>query len=155
MARLTDLGCSRRGPRTPKKTGRSIRRPARIRPLSKSLNRFRAFRQADPAPALMPPYLTMPVPSVSPIAMRMRPLSVGRIESAFHPAINHPIVILILCKEKSQVGSCKRGWNILQAHRPAANPHPCPTYVKAGVGSCGHSPLLFVERASQGRAFVL
>ena len=32
-------------------------------------------------------------------AMRMRPLSVGRLDNAFHPAMDHYLLILYTCKE--------------------------------------------------------
>ena len=39
------------------------------------------------------------IPSVSPIARRMRPPSVGRLENAFHPATNKATMIKITCKQ--------------------------------------------------------
>ena len=63
-----------------------------IRPLQKSPNRFPSpDKRTGASPSLPREYLTMPAfksyPFGSPIARRMRPLSVGRVESAFHPAI--------------------------------------------------------------------
>src|SRR5271165_2011271 len=56
--------------------------------------------------ALLEEYLTIPVfepyPFSSPITRRMRPLSVGRVENAFHPAKCHSRVIQISCKGFSQ-----------------------------------------------------
>ena len=76
-----------------KKTGRSIRRPAEIRPLEKSPNRFRAWPRGR-APALPAvEYLTNPrlaYPFGFAIARRMRPLAVGRVPSAFHPTTESP-----------------------------------------------------------------
>ena len=71
-------------------------------PASPSPNRFRAL-QADGRQPFMPrvshnPSLLM-LPFCFAHAMRMRPLSVGRVESAFHPAMDHYDVISSLCKE--------------------------------------------------------
>ena len=85
-----------------KKTGRSIRCPARIRP-QKSPNRFRAFGQADGRQPFMPRVSHNPCLLMLPFrfahAMRMRPLSVGRVESAFHPATDHYREVQTFCKE--------------------------------------------------------
>ena len=88
-----------------KKIGRSIRRPARIRPLENSPIAFRAQWTSGRAPALHASRLSRErlslslIPSVAPIARRMRPLSIGRVESAFHPAIVLPTIDSALCKE--------------------------------------------------------
>jgi hypothetical protein len=76
------------------KTGRSIRRPAEIRPRERSPNRFRAWISGR-APALhaFRSISRMPVlesyPFVSPIARRMRPLSVGRIHGRSSSSDDH------------------------------------------------------------------
>ena len=81
-----------RGPA--EKTGRSIRCPARMRPLRKSPNRFRAQWTSGRAPALHAcEYLTTPAFEFFPFgfadARRMRPLSVGR--SLRTPFIQRPL----------------------------------------------------------------
>ena len=86
------------------KTGRSIRCPARIRP-QKSPNRFRAFGQADGRQPFMPRVSHNPCLLMLPFrfahAMRMRPLSVGRLDSAFHPATDHYRNVQTFCKENA------------------------------------------------------
>ena len=88
-----------------KKTGRSIRCAARMRPLEKSPNRFRALASGQ-APALHALRLSHnPCLETYPFdfacARPMRPLSVGRLENAFHQAKHHPIIVPISCKEIS------------------------------------------------------
>ena len=85
-------GPKARGP-TRKKTGRSIRRPAEIRPLHQARTGFETNGQADRRQPFMPKSISRPlpsilIPSVSPIARRMRPLSVGR--SLRTPFIQRP-----------------------------------------------------------------
>ena len=63
-------------------------------PASPGPNRFRTNGQADGRQPFMPKSISQPlpsilIPSVSPIARRMRPLSVGRLENAFHPTTDH------------------------------------------------------------------
>ena len=64
--------------------------------------------QADGRQPFMPQeYLTTPafnlIPSVSLITRRMRPLSVGRFDNAFHPAINHNSMFHTMCKAIAKI----------------------------------------------------
>ena len=91
-------------PRTREKTGRSIRRPARIRPLQKSPNRFRAPTSGRASALHAFKSISRPLPlKTHPFrfahARRMRPLSVGRVQNAFHPARDHRAMILNVCEE--------------------------------------------------------
>ena len=75
--------------RTRAEDGRSIRRPAEIRPLHQARTGFGPMdKRTGASPSCLrvshDPCLQY-IPSVSPIARRMRPLSVGRLENAFHP----------------------------------------------------------------------
>ena len=72
------------------KTGRSIRCPARIRPLHQARTGFE-LKPSGRVPALhASEYLTIPAFKIYPFgfahARRMRPLSVERLDNAFHPA---------------------------------------------------------------------
>ena len=62
--------------------------------------------KADGRQPLMPRVSHNPCPLMLPFrfahAMRMRPLSVGRVESAFHPAMDYCAIILIVSKGSSE-----------------------------------------------------
>jgi hypothetical protein len=64
---------------------------------------FEPHRQADRRQPVMPRVSHDPCPLMLPFrfahAMRMRPLSVGCVESAFHPATDHYRNVQIFCKE--------------------------------------------------------
>ena len=61
-------------------------------------------------------------------ARRMRPLSVGRLDNAFHPATDHHAMVLNTCKEITVVWSGmvnrKRRRRRLSCWRSGARPHP-------------------------------
>ena len=87
-----------------KKTGRSIRCPARIRP-QKARTGFGPNGQADGRQPFMPRVSHNPCLLMLPFrfahAMRMRPLSVGRVDNAFHPATGSHAMVWLFCKEFS------------------------------------------------------
>ena len=77
-----------------KKTGRSIRCPARIRPLHQARSGFEPMDKRTGASPSCLKSISRPLPSKTyPFrfahARRMRPLSVGRLDNAFHPATDH------------------------------------------------------------------
>ena len=87
------------------KTGRSIRCPARNSPAKRARTGFEPLGIADGRQPFMPRVSHNPCLLMLPFrfahAMRMRPLSVGRVESAFHPARCHYGNVHTFCKENA------------------------------------------------------
>jgi hypothetical protein len=85
------------------KNGRSIRRPARIRS-QKSPIRFSGpmDKRTGASPSCLKSVSRTPAFETYPFgfahARRMRPLSVGRVDNASHPAKDHYSMIQLLCK---------------------------------------------------------